>query len=112
MNRDRRIPRKRRNNLMRHLILSLIIPACSLCAPTAVHAQACDHWLAGPLHQQTEGLESDQLASASTVWTPPSGPTMLVVGGGFDTAGGVPMNHLAGWDGASWRDLGGGLAGV
>jgi hypothetical protein len=33
----------------------------------------------------------------------------LIVGGGFTTAGGVPANHVAKWDGAQWDSLGAGV---
>ncbi|MBI3844287.1 MAG: hypothetical protein HY292_06560 [Planctomycetes bacterium] len=33
----------------------------------------------------------------------------LYAGGGIDTAGGVPVNHLAKWNGTSWSDVGGGV---
>ncbi|RKX25709.1 MAG: hypothetical protein DRP45_05285 [Candidatus Zixiibacteriota bacterium] len=31
----------------------------------------------------------------------------LIVGGGFSTAGGVPANSIASWDGSSWSSIGG-----
>jgi hypothetical protein len=40
-----------------------------------------------------------------------SGPT-LYVGGYFDTAGGVPANSLAKWDGTNWSALGSGLVNI
>jgi hypothetical protein len=33
----------------------------------------------------------------------------LIAAGEFDTAGGVPCNHIASWDGSEWRPLGIGL---
>jgi hypothetical protein len=39
-----------------------------------------------------------------TVWN-----GYLINGGKFNTAGGVPANHIAKWDGSSWSALGGGL---
>ncbi len=35
--------------------------------------------------------------------------TLLVAGGWFTEAGGVPANHVAAWDGNSWRALGSGM---
>jgi hypothetical protein len=32
---------------------------------------------------------------------------ILYAGGLFDTAGGTPVNHIAGWDGSTWRPLSG-----
>ena len=37
--------------------------------------------------------------------------TNLYVGGGFTTAGGLPANHIAKWDGRTWSTLGSGLDG-
>jgi hypothetical protein len=53
-------------------------------------------------------------ASADTLvtWDPdgagPQAP-LLVAGGSFTIAGGVFANHIAAWDGVSWRALGAGL---
>jgi hypothetical protein len=35
----------------------------------------------------------------------------LYVGGAFDTAGGIALNHIAKWDGSTWSSLGGGING-
>ena len=35
----------------------------------------------------------------------------LIVGGRFFDAGGVAVHHIARWDGTSWHDVGGGVAG-
>ncbi len=35
----------------------------------------------------------------------------LYVGGSFDTAGGMPVNGIAKWDGTSWTSVGGGITG-
>jgi hypothetical protein len=51
-----------------------------------------------------------QTVSALTVFDDGSGPA-LHAGGGFTTAGGVPANQIAKWDGSSWSALGGGLNG-
>jgi len=39
-----------------------------------------------------------------------TGPA-LYVGGAFTTAGGVPVNNIARWDGVGWSDVGGGVTG-
>ena len=39
-----------------------------------------------------------------------TGPA-LYAGGDFNSAGGVAVNNLARWDGASWSDVGGGVTG-
>jgi hypothetical protein len=36
-------------------------------------------------------------------------PPALFVGGNFTTAGGVPANYIAKWDGSSWSPLGSGM---
>ena len=36
---------------------------------------------------------------------------LLVAGGDFDTAGGVPANSIAAWNGTTWAPLGSGIAG-
>ena len=33
----------------------------------------------------------------------------LYVGGSFDSAGGIPVNNIAKWNGTSWSDVGGGI---
>jgi hypothetical protein len=38
--------------------------------------------------------------------------TKLYAGGGFSTAGGVPVNDIAQWDGTSWSALGSGVDGL
>jgi hypothetical protein len=48
-------------------------------------------------------------AQTISTWSAPTGP-QVVVGGFFDTAGGMPVHHIAAWDGASWSDLGGGVS--
>jgi uncharacterized circularly permuted ATP-grasp superfamily protein len=35
--------------------------------------------------------------------------TNLYAAGEFTTAGGIPANHIAQWDGSSWRSLGSGM---
>jgi hypothetical protein len=39
-------------------------------------------------------------------------PPALYVGGYFTTAGGLPANSLARWDGSSWEPVGGGVSGA
>jgi len=48
---------------------------------------------------------------ALTVFDDGSGPA-LYAGGDFSTAGGVPANGIAKWDGKTWRALGSGVAGL
>jgi hypothetical protein len=35
----------------------------------------------------------------------------LIVGGDFEKAGGLTVNHIARWDGTSWHSIGGGVSG-
>ena len=58
------------------------------------------------------GLEQEgyPAVKAMTVYDDGSGPK-LVVGGEFLLAGGVPVQHIAAWDGQAWSALGTGLSG-
>ena len=38
--------------------------------------------------------------------------TNLYAGGDFTTAGGVPANHIAKWNGSAWSALGSGIDGA
>jgi trimeric autotransporter adhesin len=52
------------------------------------------------------------IGSALTSWDPDGAgpaPAVLVVGGGFTSAGGVPAVNVATWDGAQWHALGAGV---
>ncbi len=42
----------------------------------------------------------------------PWGKPLLVAGGSFTSVGGVPMSHLAAWDGSTWSPLGEGVDGT
>jgi hypothetical protein len=39
-------------------------------------------------------------------------PDLLIVGGAFSNAGGVPVNNIAAWNGSSWQPLGPGVSGT
>ncbi len=55
---------------------------------------------------------SDPNVSTMTQWDPDGDgpqPRMLVIGGNFTSAGGVPVRHVAYWDGSAWHDVGGGI---
>jgi hypothetical protein len=45
----------------------------------------------------------------AAVYTMVSDGTLLYAGGEFDRAGNVAASHVAAWDGANWRELGGGF---
>jgi len=51
------------------------------------------------------------IASVLHVFDDGSGEA-LYVGGWFDTAGGITVNHIAAWDAEGWRALGDGVGGV
>ena len=41
-----------------------------------------------------------------------SGTNLFTLGGYFTTAGGMPANYIAKWDGSAWSALGSGMNGV
>jgi hypothetical protein len=51
------------------------------------------------------GVEQDG-SDIAVVWDMVVVDGVLVVGGGFDTAGGVAVNNIASWNGSSWASLG------
>src|SRR5262249_19672618 len=57
------------------------------------------------------GSGMNDLVYALTVYDDGSGPA-LYAGGRFTTAGGVPANFIAKWDGTSWSALGSGIGGT
>ncbi len=88
------------------------------------------HLIAGGAFQNAGGVPASQIARwDGTAWHPlgagmdsgvtgltnwdPDGPgplpAHLIAGGSFFTAGGLPANHIARWDGAAWHALGPGL---
>jgi hypothetical protein len=88
-------------------LLSFVAPVAIVIMTAAAGAgQTCEDWISGPLHAQPQNLEG--YVACATVWQPPTGPPLLVIGGEFTTVGGVVCNNLAAWDGASWRAIGGG----
>ncbi len=86
--------------------------ACAAVAAISVSANAgtCDGWRAGPMTNQSI-IGTNGVVLASAIYTPPNGSQLLVIGGSFTQAGGVPVNNIAAWDGASWRALGTGTNG-
>ena len=66
---------------------------------------ACDlSWI--PTFGFFPGVNQEVLALA--VYDDGSGPA-LYAGGGFSTAGGVVVHHIARWDGVRWSALGSGM---
>lgn len=73
-------------------------------------------WDAGSWSALGGGLTPTPYASGRvlTTWDPDGDgpePTLLVVGGLFGGAGGVPAINIAAWDGVIWRSFGSGLQG-
>lgn len=66
--------------------------------------------LAGPSGVGTAGPDDTVrgIVYAMAVWDDGTGEA-LYVGGAFETAGGLPVNHVARWDGTSWSAVGAGL---
>jgi hypothetical protein len=62
-----------------------------------------------PLGQGIEGIGHDSfgIVRALAVYN-----SELIAVGDFDSAGGMPANRVAAWNGASWRPLAGGLSGA
>ena len=58
-----------------------------------------------------DGIGSYQTVSALGVFDDGGGPA-LYVGGDFELAGGLSVNHVARWDGATWSALGAGVEGA
>lgn len=54
-------------------------------------------------------LPARSLADPLAVFDDGTGPA-LYAGGAFATINGVPVNHLAKWDGHTWSDVGGGVS--
>ncbi len=68
----------------------------------------CGEWAPG---FGTRGTEISAAAGAQIVYDDGSGARLLI-GGQFMTAGGIVVNHLATWNGASWSTIGGGVGGT
>ncbi len=76
--------------------IALFVAAAPLCA------QTCE-WASG-FHLR--GMDDE--VRASTVFDDGSGPA-LYVGGDFETADDIGVNHIAKWDGTAWTPLGAGM---
>ena len=77
-------------------LFNVIVSTAILVNPRPAAAQ-CETWLPGPLIDQPQGFDGNGITSASAIWTPPGGPTLLVVGGDMTSAGGVSMSCAAAW---------------
>jgi len=63
---------------------------------------------------QPLGTGTNGSVRSLTMWDPDGDgplPAQLVAGGNFTTAGGVPVNRIARWDGSAWQPIGGGMDG-
>jgi len=96
---------------MRFTVPLVVCATALLALGSSAAAQCMDDWL--PV-DGLPGVTGDLPVGAAVAWDPdgagPS-PELLVLGGGFVGAGEVPVNGLAAWDGAAWRDVGGGVSG-
>lgn len=94
---------------IRSMIRVCIVGVVSIAGAQSVVAQCAFDWRPGdgePTFEYT--------LSAMTTWDPDGPgplPATLVVGGAFSTAGGVPAEAIACWDGATWQPLGAGING-
>lgn len=60
----------------------------------------------------SSGVERPGTCNAMTIFDDGlGGGPQLIVGGGFDHAGGAPIKYIAKWDGHTWSPIGDGLAG-
>lgn len=96
------------------LLSYVIYPILTLSVGSTQHAAAqCPAvWSPGPV-PLVEGVNGPVLAT--TMWDPDGGgpgQSVLVVGGGFTAAAGVPALNIATFDGQRWRPLGFGLNGA
>jgi hypothetical protein len=57
------------------------------------------------------GAGTNDSVSALTIFDDAGGGPALYAGGWFTSAGGMPANRIAKWDGASWSPLGSGMIG-
>lgn len=62
----------------------------------------------GASFEAVPGAPASGSVRALAAWDPGTGPE-LFVGGTFTLAGGMAVQGLASWDGAVWRDVGGGV---
>ena len=97
--------RSNRDVSLRRTSLPLLVAALvtAINAPAAA-AQDCT-WLS------TTGFGLNDVAHAAVTWDPDGAgpqPPLLIIGGSFTTAGGVPAAHIAAWDGSAWQPLGAG----
>ncbi|MCC6678602.1 MAG: hypothetical protein IT436_15825 [Phycisphaerales bacterium] len=92
-------------------VFTTILPEEPVEGPAVRVGCASPHCEPGPLGDP-DGVDGP--VAAMTAWDPDgSGPIgeVLVAGGSFSTAGGVPARHIAAWDGTAWSGLGTGLDG-
>ncbi len=83
----------------------LVVGGLSLAAEGRVDVWNGTTW--STLPALTQGGQVAQVASLTVL---PNGD--IIAGGSFSMAGGVPVNNVARWDGASWNDMAGGIDGL
>jgi hypothetical protein len=87
-------------------VLVAVLAFIGLAQPAA--AQDCEPgWLEGVFCQPG----TDDRINATTSGVVGDGPSLLYIGGRFDSAGCVAARGLAAWDGARWSEVGGGVSG-
>lgn len=99
---------------MRHRLAAAFLLVASLLTPLSALAQCAD-WLLGPFDNSASGGGSDGTIQCAAYWDPDADgplPTRLVVGGTFNTIGGVAAQHVAWRDPSTgtWNAFGGGVA--
>ena len=82
-----------------------IVGTLGLAAVTSAQSD-CGPW--SPLGLGVDGVGSITEVSEMIVFDDGAGPK-LYAGGGFTTAGGQTVNHIARWDGSTWAPVGSGL---
>jgi hypothetical protein len=78
-------------------------------SPGGVRVNNIALWNGSAWSPLSTGLGGGANPTAQSLTTLPNGD--LVVGGSFTTAGGVPANNIARWNGSTWSALGTGLVG-
>lgn len=87
-----------------------LIAAGDFSTAGGVAASRIARWDGSAWHPLGTGISSASLYGLYAVTTLPNGD--VVAGGYFTSAGGVPANAIARWNGASWAPLGSGLPGT
>ncbi|MCC6677580.1 MAG: hypothetical protein IT436_10595 [Phycisphaerales bacterium] len=87
------------------LLRAAILPVALLCA--SAPAQCDRGWLPAA---EFPGVDGE--VDAISAWDPDGPgplPALIVIGGSFTSAGGIPAANIAAWDGSQWHALGAGV---